>query len=407
MSVAIVNAFSTFVDVITLDTVGTGGRPLSAPVARSRPLAAGILEALGAFRRARCGRARFNLEIRHFTQTGTFGLDALLPVPDVSGAAGTLVAAGLIGALGANGCAFVGAVFAFVNVDTFARADFESFLALAAERTDHIHAVGAGTCRGVLGSFAAIFGGDESINANDTLVDIGTSCSISSISIFAGAFESFRRIQAGGVFVAIVNSERALVPLPADACRFEGALLALAFKSANRVDAFFLVGTVVHSHRAFVNVDAIIRCIKGRKESSHAETLVSRAACWNASLWSSAIVLPTQARIRQLARIPIANKTRLASAVIASFAVLTFGIPVAFIIPPKTLVNILTFVSVSLVSRVTCTFKTWIFVAASGEFMTSGCSIFALIDIVTTRRRHSARSLGTRANSHPVAVGAL
>ena len=34
----------------TLDTVGTGGRPLSAPIARSRPLAAGILEALGAFR---------------------------------------------------------------------------------------------------------------------------------------------------------------------------------------------------------------------------------------------------------------------------------------------------------------------------------------------------------------------
>ena len=43
-------------------------------------------------------------------------------------------------------------------------------------------------------TFAAIFGGDESINANDTLVDIGTSCSISSISIFAGAFESFCRI---------------------------------------------------------------------------------------------------------------------------------------------------------------------------------------------------------------------
>ena len=52
--------------------------------------------------RARCGRARFNLEIRHFTQTGTFGLDALLPVPDVSGAARTLVAAGLVGALGAG-----------------------------------------------------------------------------------------------------------------------------------------------------------------------------------------------------------------------------------------------------------------------------------------------------------------
>ena len=107
--------------------------------------------------------------------------------------------------------------------------------------------------------------------------------------------------QAAGIGVAVVESERALVPFAADAARSEVPFLAFARKAAFAIFARFFRIAVVRAHRALVDVDARVGRVLRREMAAVARALVAALFQRDAHFREAAVVLASQASVGQLA----------------------------------------------------------------------------------------------------------
>jgi len=137
-------------------------------------------------------------------------------------------------------------------------------------------------------------------NSDDALVNVGTSFPVAGISVFARAFETSSGIQAAGIRVAVVKSERAFVPFAADAARSEMSFLTFARKAALAVFARFLRIAVVRAHRALVDVDARVGRVLRREMAAVASALVAALFQRDAHFRETAVVLASQTSVGEL-----------------------------------------------------------------------------------------------------------